>query len=67
MDTWFVPPIQISHEVRVAVSATSNGIVLSQGDGRWNHDLLVEPDHAIAIAAALQEGAIQCRAMRAGK
>jgi hypothetical protein len=64
MDSWQSQPIQIASTVFVDVKANAEKVVLAQGNTVWFHDLHLDPDDAIAIAVALQDGAIQCRAMR---
>jgi hypothetical protein len=59
--------IERKSPVRAEVRTTVEGSALIYGDHVWVNNVLFEPEDAIAIAAALQEGAIQCRAMRAGK
>ena len=62
--SWTSEPIQINADTCVDVSADANGVVLGQSGAAWLEDLHIEPEHAIALANALNEGAAKCLAAR---
>jgi hypothetical protein len=65
MPIWQTPAIQADDNLFIEVSATTDGIAVSYGDGVWvNNFLIRHPERAIEFGSALHEGAIQCRAMR---
>jgi hypothetical protein len=69
MPAWYSQPIHIPvHEFLLDVRADAEAVDAGRTvNGIYASDLRLTPEQALAYAAALQEGAIQCRAMRAGK
>jgi hypothetical protein len=61
---WQSDSLEIGTHGRAQVKASASEISLTAADGDWFQGLRMEPEHAIALGAALQEAAIYCRAFR---
>lgn len=65
MNTWQSHPIHVDG-MHIDVRADKSGVTCGKTvEGVYASDLLLSPEQALAYAAALQEAAIHCRAMRA--